>query len=187
MSTEKSISKTDEEIVAEYRSTGNSELIGQLYNSYLHLVYGLCLKYLKSRDDSQDATMAIYEKISQTLLSTEVQHFKSWLYMVSKNYCLMELRKSNPEKSVHVVMENDIVTHLNDEEDIMESKLSALDECISELKEEQQACVKLFFLEKKSYNEVNEMTGIDLKKVKSHIQNGKRNLKICLENKNVNG
>ncbi len=99
----------------------------------------------------------------------------------------MELRKSNPEKNAHVVMENDAIVHLNDEEDILESKLSVLDECISELKEEQQECVKLFFLEKKSYNEVNKLTGLELKKVKSHIQNGKRNLKICLESKNVNG
>lgn len=169
----------------EYRKTGDSKLIGDLYNSYLHLVYGLCLKYLKSREESQDATMNIYEKISEKLLSAEVQHFKSWLYKVSKNHCLMELRKANPEKNAHVVMENDAVLHLNDEEDIMESRLSALDECMDELKDEQKECVKLFFLEKKSYNEVNNLTGIELKKVKSHIQNGKRNLKICLESKNV--
>ncbi len=148
-------------------------------------MYGLCLKYLKSREESQDAAMNIYEKVSQTLLTTEVQHFKSWLYMVSKNHCLMELRKSNPEKNTHVLMENDAIMHLNEEEDIVESKLSALDECIGELKDEQKECVKLFFLEKKSYNEVNKLTGIELKKVKSHIQNGKRNLKICLEGKNV--
>lgn len=151
----------------------------------MHLVYGLCLKYLKSRDDSQDAAMSIYEKISQTLLSTEVQHFKSWLYMVSKNYCLMELRKTNPEKTGDVFMEMTEPTHLNEEEDVVEANLSALDECVEGLKKEQQQCVKLFFLEKKSYNEVNEITGIDLKKVKSNIQNGKRNLKACLEEKHV--
>jgi len=185
LSKEKTISRSDEEILAEYRETGDSELFGVLYNSYLHLVYGLCLKYLKSRAESQDAAMSIYEKISKTLLTTEVQHFKSWLYMVSKNYCLMELRKSNPEKNSTVFMESDMVVHLNSEEDIMETKLDALNECIEELKSEQKKCVELFFLEKKSYQEVNEKMGIELKKVKSHIQNGKRNLKICIESKNV--
>lgn len=185
MSKEKSIPKSDEEILAQYRQTGDPELFGMLYNNYLHLVYGLCLKYLKSREESQDAAMSIYEKISTTLMTTEVQHFKSWLYMVSKNYCLMELRKKNPEKNSHVFMESDAITHLNDEEDILETKLEALNECIEELKSDQKACVELFFIEKKSYNEVNEVTGIELKKVKSHIQNGKRNLKICLESKNV--
>lgn len=185
MTTHKTISKTDEEILLEYRETGDSELFGNLFNSYLHLVYGLCLKYLKSREESQDAAMAIYEKISQTLLTTEVQHFKSWLYMVSKNHCLMELRKSNPEKNSHVFMESEDIVHLTNEEDELEEKLDALETCIEELKSDQKECVKLFFLEKKSYNEVNELTGIDLKKVKSHIQNGKRNLKICLESKNV--
>lgn len=151
----------------------------------MHLVYGLCLKYLKSRDDSQDAVMSIYEKISQTLLTTEVKHFKSWLYMVSKNYCLMELRKKNPEKTGDVFMEMVEPTHLNEEEDVVEANLTALDECLEALKKQQQQCMKLFFLERKSYNEVNEITGIDLKKVKSNIQNGKRNLKICLEQKHV--
>lgn len=130
--------------------------------------------------------MSIYEKVSQTLLTNEVTHFKSWLYMVSKNYCLMELRKSNPEKNADVFMETTAIVHLNDEQDLMGTKLDALDECIEKLKKEQKECVKLFFLDRKSYQQVNEITGIELKKVKSNIQNGKRNLKICLEAKNVN-
>ena len=98
----------------------------------------------------------------------------------------MELRKVNPEKITDVFMESTVAVHLNDEEDLMESKLNELDACIEELKKDQKECVKLFFLDKKSYYEVNEITGIELKKVKSNIQNGKRNLKICLEAKNVN-
>lgn len=152
----------------------------------MHLVYGLCLKYLKNRDDSQDAAMAIYEQISNKLLTTEVQHFKSWLYMVSKNHCLMELRKKNPEVHGEIFMESEEAVHLNNEKVELEKDIEALEGCIEELKAEQKKCVQLFFLEKKSYNQVNEETGIDLKKVKSHIQNGKRNLKMCLESKNVN-
>lgn len=185
MSRSKSIAKTDEEILKVYRETSNQDLLGALFNNYLHLVYGLCLKYLKSREESQDAAMEIYEKISQSLMSTEVKHFKSWLYMVSKNHCLMKLRQANPEKNTHVFMESDVAVHLNDEEDVLEQNLEALDECLEELKSDQQTCVRLFFIEKKSYQQITEQTEIDLKKVKSHIQNGKRNLKICLEGKHV--
>lgn len=185
LSTDKSISPTDEEILSQYRETGNQELLGNLFNNYMHLVYGLCLKYFKDRDNSQDAVMAIYELISEKLLSAEVQHFKSWLYMVSKNHCLMELRKKNPEMQTDFFMETDNAVHLKDEKIELEKDLEALEACIEELKEQQKRCVKLFFLEKKSYQEVNEQTGIDLKKVKSYIQNGKRNLRMCLESKNV--
>ena len=134
---------------------------------------------------AQDAVMSIYEIISEKLMTTEVQHFKSWLYMVSKNHCLMELRKKNPEVNSEVFMESAIDVHLNDEKVELENDLVALEACIEELKAEQQQCVKLFFLEKNSYQEVNEKTGLEMKRVKSHIQNGKRNLKMCLENKNV--
>ncbi|MEP1034548.1 sigma-70 family RNA polymerase sigma factor [Ekhidna sp.] len=181
----KSISPTDEEILSQYRATGDQELFGNLFNTHMHLVYGLCLKYLKNRDDSQDAVMAIYEHTSLKLLTTEVQHFKSWLYMVSKNHCLMELRKKNPEVHADIFMESIEAVHLNDEKIELEKDLEALEACIEELKTEQKHCVKLFFLNKKSYNQIQEETGIDLNKVKSYIQNGKRNLKMCLESKNV--
>lgn len=151
----------------------------------MHLVYGLCLKYLRNRDDSQDATMAIYEHICEKLLVTDVAHFKSWLYMVSKNHCLMELRKKNSEVHTEVFMESSEEMHLIDEKMDLEKDLAALETCIEELKTDQRICVKLFFLEKKSYQQINDETGVDLKKVKSHIQNGKRNLKMCLESKNV--
>ncbi|MEQ9468741.1 MAG: sigma-70 family RNA polymerase sigma factor [Ekhidna sp.] len=180
------ISPTDELQLQFYRNTGNQEVLGELYNKYMHLVYGLCLKYLKNRDDAQDAVMSIYEQLSEKLLTTEVQHFKSWLYMVSKNHCLMQLRKKNPEVHTEVFMESGEEMHLNNEKMELEKDLTALEACIEELKEEQRHCVKLFFLDKKSYQQVNEETGLDMKKVKSHIQNGKRNLKMCLESKHVN-
>lgn len=186
MSNLKNISPTDEEMLIKYRSYGDQELIGHLFNTYMHLVYGLCLKYLKNQEDSKDAVMSIYEHISEKLKTTEVQHFKSWLYMVTKNHCLMQLRKNNPEISTDIFMESPDAMHLMEEEDKLEKDLTALDKCIEELKADQKECVKQFFLEKKSYQQINENTGIDIKKVKSHIQNGKRNLKICLEGKNVN-
>ncbi|WP_420316782.1 RNA polymerase sigma factor [Ekhidna sp.] len=186
MTKREDISPTDELQLKFYRNTGNQEVLGELFNKYMHLVYGLCLKYLKNRDDAQDAVMSIYEQLSEKLLTTEVEHFKSWLYMVSKNHCLMMLRKNNPEVHTEVFMESGEEMHLNDEKVQLEKDLTALEACIEELKAEQQQCVRLFFLKKKSYQQVKSETGIDLKKVKSHIQNGKRNLKMCLESKNVN-
>jgi len=129
--------------------------------------------------------MDIYESVSRKLLTLEVKHFKSWLYMVSKNHCLMILRKSRPEISYEIFMESPDAMHLKEEKVNLEKDLNSLEECIDKLKEEQLICVKKFFIEKKSYHIVTKETGIELKKVKSHIQNGKRNLKICLEEKNV--
>ncbi|GAB4230478.1 MAG: sigma-70 family RNA polymerase sigma factor [Ekhidna sp.] len=177
--------ETEAEILKAYLEKGDPALIGNLFNQYMHLVYGLCLKYLKDRDDAQDMVMNIYEHISEKLLTKEVHHFKSWLYIISKNHCLMELRRRKPEIHSQLFMESVDPEHLNDEKVELEKDLNALEACIETLKKEQQECVKLFFLEKKSYQQVNEQTGLEIKKVKSHIQNGKRNLKICLEGKNV--
>lgn len=185
MTRNKEISLSVDQLLKEYLDTGDQAILGRLYNEHIHLVYGLCLKYLKDRDASQDAVMDIYEHISKKLLTTEVSHFKSWLYMVCKNHCLMILRKTNPEETAQVFMESIDSAHLKEEKISLEGDLHALEECVEGLREEQKACVKQFFIEKKSYQEVTAITGIELKKVKSHIQNGKRNLRICLEQKNV--
>ncbi|MEO9477000.1 MAG: sigma-70 family RNA polymerase sigma factor [Cyclobacteriaceae bacterium] len=177
----------DAELLKRYRRWGDAESLGLLYERYLHLVYGLCLKYLKSREASQDATMDIYEILAVKLKKQDVEFFKSWLYMVSKNHCLMILRKSNPETKLdEKFMESDVLMHPMGE-DNLESDLMALEDCIDRLRDDQKLCVQLFYLERKSYQEIAGKRKMELKKVKSFIQNGKRNLKICLEGKDVRG
>ena len=175
--------------IREFRKTGNLEILGELYQKYMHLVYGLCLKYLKNKADAQDAVMQIFEKLTIEAVKQEINHFKNWLYVVSKNHCLLELRKrqSNDEKlkkwqkDEQNFVENDIEIHPLDEEKRLND---ALKKCIEKLKTEQQSSIKLFYFQKKCYREIAETMKCDEKKVNSFIQNGKRNLKICLESKN---
>lgn len=178
---------TDDELLKRFTDHGDSESLGILYDRYLHLVYGLCLKYLKTRPASQDAVMDIYETLTTKLGNQKVTYFKSWLYMVSKNHCLMALRK---EKNMITLddhfMESESIMHHNEDEDL-EQDLKALEYCISTLGYDQRYCVSLFFLEGKSYAQIVKQSKFELNKVKSYIQNGKRNLKICLETKNVKG
>ena len=178
--------RSDHDILSSYRQQNDPQLLGILFTRYTDLVYGLCLKYLKDREESQDAVMNIFEKLLEKLKTEEIQYFKSWLYMVSKNHCLMILRKNNPETRTDF-MEMSIAVHPINESEDLETDLIALEDCMNTLKEDQQICVKLFFLKKYCYQQVCEETKFDLKSVKSFIQNGKRNLKICLEGKNVRG
>ncbi|TAJ12997.1 sigma-70 family RNA polymerase sigma factor [Marinilabiliaceae bacterium JC017] len=180
--------QSDETLLLRYKETGDIDLLGFLYNRYLHLVYGVCLKYFKNRDTAQDAVMTIFEKLVTELLDKEVERFKPWLYVVTKNYCLMELRHQQTlrkkEKewldSSQLFMENEMELHPIDRTtpDAMEQKLQ---ECLKKLKQEQRQCIELFYFDNKCYNEISALLTLDPKKVKSYIQNGKRNLKICLE------
>ncbi len=173
-------------LIQLYRETGEMRLLGELYEPYIHLVFGVCMKYLKNRQDSQDAVMQIFEKIVVDLRRHEVQHFKSWLYQVSKNYCLMELRRKKIEiqdensENLANLMELSHQPHLTDEQLEKEQQLRVLEQTLEQLPPEQKQCVQLFFLEQKSYRQIAEQTDYDLKKVKSYIQNGKRKLKIMM-------
>ncbi|GGG84373.1 DNA-directed RNA polymerase sigma-70 factor [Parapedobacter pyrenivorans] len=179
--------QSEQQLVQEYRKTGNLQLLGRLYEPYMPLVYGLCFKYYKDEAKSEDAVMQIFESLITKLRIHEVSNFKSWLYSLARNHCLMDLRIGNRISVVDIdehLVESDLFLHQHDSgERIPEERLVLMESCLGELNAEQQTCVRLFYLEQKCYREVAEITGYDLNKVKSHIQNGKRNLKICMEKK----
>ena len=158
-----------------YATTGRVEYLGQLYDQYIPLVYGVCMKYLGNREDSQDAVMQIFEKLVTRLPAARVAHFRGYLYAVAKNYCLMQLRQVRPA-TVELIQ----VVELPEDE--IEDRWPLLERGLSTLPEEQQHCLRLFYLEQQSYQQVADHTGYSLKQVKSYLQNGKRNLKLFVTN-----
>lgn len=182
--------KSDEELLALYEHSGKLDLLGELYARHMHLVYGVALKYLGNADDAKDTTMQIFEKLVSELQGQEIRQFKSWLYVISKNHCLMQIRaekitrkRMDGLKTELEFMESAEEIHPIDKED--QSLEQALRECIDKLKAEQKACIELFYYNKKCYREISDSLGMAEKKVKSFLQNGKRKLKICMESKNV--
>ena len=171
---------TDEEIILLYQKKQKNKYIGVLYERYYHLVLGVCLKYLNSVEESEDAVTLIFEKLMKDLKTSEVNKFSGWLYMVSKNYCLQQLRKKKYKTVDFTSLEN-VLQEENDGQQDKEVVLRLLTSKIGLLKEEQEKCITLFYLNKKSYVDIVSLTNYDLKSVKSHIQNGKRKLKIMLE------
>ena len=177
----------DEELLQYYRKRGEVVYLAAVYKRYISLVYGVALKYLKRPEDAQDAVMQLFEELVEKVKKHEINHFKSWLYTCTRNYCLMELRKKGRDLSVSLddaVMEFCVEFHPYEEEQ-QAQQAEALQKCLEALPEKQRISVNYFFLEELSYKEVEERTGYTLKMVKSFIQNGKRNLKLCLEQKGV--
>jgi len=179
--------EADEILLARYIETGELDILGEVYRRYIPLVYGVCLKYLSDRDDAKDAVIEIFEKIIRELGRHNVDRFRPWLYVLTKNWCLMRLRSRSKEdenlrrmmKEQSFVMENEQELHPVDRDNGLQGKV--LEECIEKLKEEQKMCIRLFYFDNRSYREVAAILKLDEKIVKSHLQNAKRNLKICIE------
>lgn len=186
----KKIIRTDEELLLLYRESGNMDVLGELFERYMHLIFGVCHKYLKDKEESKDMTMLIFEKLVIELKKQEVKNFKSWIHVLSKNQCLMLLRspKYRAQKGLSEInddpdMEFKLGMHPIDE-DKYEKDLEELERAVEHLPPEQKLCIRMFFIEQKCYKEIAEVTSYDLKKVKSYIQNGKRNLKGYLNKVN---
>ncbi len=175
--------RSDEEIIARFKKSGNTAVLGAIFNRYAKLVFGLCLKYMKNPYDAEDETMSIFEKLIGDLQKHEIENFRAWFYTYSKNHCLMELRKKKP-----VIIEFDSRTNSGSEENSdchseesgneLEQKLGLVQSLMGILKNDQKICLREFYENDKTYREVSNITGLSLRQVKSHIQNGKRNLKI---------
>ncbi len=177
---------SDEELLRRFHDDGNGSWLALLFDRYLELVFGLCLKYLKEESRAEDAVMEIFESLHRKLPDQEVSHFRNWLYSFVRNHCLMALRKENrrPIDSV-----DPLLVQLPDSEHLLEEAIEAnerdlaLHDCIGQLNEEQQRCIRLFYLEDHTYKDVARLTQLNLGQVRSHIQNGRRNLKRCMERK----
>ena len=179
---------TDEQLLVRYRLEQDPEVIGILYTRYTHLVLGTCLKYLEDMDHARDAVMEIFEGLFRSLATSDVRHFSSWLYQVSRNHCLMKLRGRESYLRMMEVIRRDTDggdmeftedVHLNTDEE--SKKMELVMDALNGLKPEQRSCVELMYLEGRSYQEISALTGFSMKEVKSHIQNGKRNLRISVE------
>ncbi len=179
---------TDQELIAAYKSSNNQQYVSTLYQRYMDLVFGICLKYFKDAEKSKDAVMDIYVELAAKLKQHEVENFKGWLHVLARNHCLMQLRSPKNLKTTEFnteIMQSGQITHLENEVLEKEENFKKLEQCIEQLPDEQLQSIRLFFLEKKCYNEIAELTGFEWNKVRSYIQNGKRNLKICMDEQNT--
>ena len=176
---------SDRELVYRYQKSRNKRYIGELYERYGHLVYGVSLKYLKNVQEAQDNVMLVFEKLMSELEKSDIKNFKAWIHTVTKNQCLMHLRKNknvrSKEQSIEPI-EYSLASETTDVEQVIakEHSLTQMERALNQLKKEQKTCVELFYLKEKCYQDIAEITGFSLKQVKSYIQNGKRNLKIIL-------
>jgi RNA polymerase sigma factor (sigma-70 family) len=177
------VGHSDESLMKAYQASGDQSELATLYMRYTDLVFGVCLKYLKEKEDAKDAVMTIYQELIQKLKTHSVDNFKSWLYVVAKNHCLMQLRKAHKTVVVEFqpeFMQSEDFSHLDDILE-KEKEFQKLHKCIGTLNEEQKSIINLFYLDGKCYNEIVSQTGMDWNRVRSLVQNGRRNLKICMD------
>lgn len=154
-----------------------------LYERYSHLVLGVCFKYLRDGEAAKDATQQIFIKLLEDLKRFEITRFKSWLMQVTRNHCLMHLRHSLPVTNNTITlpehMEFEEESHHMPEREVL---LNELEAAVEELNDAQKACITMFYLQKLTYAAIADSTGFSTSEVKSHIQNGRRNLKLKLSN-----
>lgn len=188
MAKEKEHIKTDEELLVLFYADKNNYWVGILLERYTLLMLGVCLKYLKNVEDAKDAVQQVCTKIIADLKRHEVQHFKAWLLVVTRNHCLMQYRKKDVKNNLEFTDNLIVEDAQTDKEErwLKEVTLDTIKDSMNALSDVQRICIDLFYLQEKSYKEIMASTGFDFKQVKTHIQNGKRNLKLIVLQQLIN-
>ena len=177
---------SDEELLKVYLKSEDMAHLGKLYQRYMEMVYGVCLKYLRNEGLAEDAVMNIFEEVAEKVKKHEIAAFRGWLYVLSRNHCLMQLRKEKKNKKLDSTLKSmysPSEMHPFAGEVKNEDKGQRLRDCLDTLKVEQKDCVELFYYQDYSYKEIAEMKKESVGKIRSFIQNGRRNLKNCIERK----
>jgi RNA polymerase sigma-70 factor (ECF subfamily) len=173
---------SDEELLSRFRNDGNNDWLGIVLERYTMLLFGVCMKYLKHEEQARDAVQQVFLKALSEVPKYKIDNIGGWLYQVARNLCLSNLRSkkeySDEESLQYIAQPEEVPLSLLIEK---EKDIDRLNKELQTLKEEQKVCIAAFYLEKKSYNQISELTGFSVKQVKSHIQNGKRNLRLKLE------
>ena len=146
---------SDNTLLEKFYADKDNQWLGILLQRYTMLLFGVCMKYLKNEDDAKDSVQQVFLKAIAELHKYKVAYFKSWIYMVAKNHCLMKLRDKQGktpallnEQSMAIEEEAvSVQAHLD-----KDRMLDAMTAAIEELNAEQKQCVTLFYLDKKSYN-----------------------------------
>jgi len=174
---------TDNELVNEYKKSGNKEYVGELYKRYTHLVMGMCIQHMKDKDVAKDMVIQIFEKLFNELQKREVENFKAWLTFVVRNYCISELRKMQTQQLRSDEYEYNLKTeqiYTENACDEKELQFKKLETALLHLNPFQKKCIELFYYKNMTYSQIVELTGYSVNEVKSYIQNGKRNLKLLM-------
>ncbi len=175
---------TDLQMISLFQKNLDIAVLSALYLRYTHHIYGVCLKYLKNQQDAKDVSMEIYELLIKRLPGKEIDDFSKWLYVVCKNHCFEKLRRESkklPKETAAATMYSENIFHPDDVK--REEELMKMEGCLEKLKDLQRRCVTMFYLDKKNYEEIATVLSLEWNKVRSHIQNGRRNLKICMNTK----
>ncbi|NDV58967.1 RNA polymerase sigma factor [Bacteroides sp. 519] len=175
---------TDDELLQKHKESADAESFSELFSRYVPLMYGVCLDYLRDEDKAHDAVMQLFEDLLHKVSRYEIGVFRTWVYSVTKNHCLQILNKEKKEILIDFelnVMESEEILNLFSEDNVQEEQIDALNHCLEKLPDNQRVSIKHFFMDEMSYADIVDETGYPLSKVKSYIQNAKRNLKNCID------
>lgn len=177
------VSGEDEFWIRAYFQSGDSEYWGRIFEKYKKRIFLRCLTLLQDNEDASDLTSETFIKAHENIQKYDMKRpFFPWLQQIATNLCIDLLRRktiiqfTQTDEKIEFHSAEDVTKKVENRE-LGDTILKAL----KSLKNHQKRCFCLFYIHRKSYKEIAELTGYSYNDVRSYIQNGKRKFKLVMQ------
>jgi RNA polymerase sigma-70 factor, ECF subfamily len=171
-------SDSDLNLILSFRA-GNENAFDRLYVKYQEYVYNVCLGILTNPDDARDCAqetfLRVYRKVGEFRAESA---FSTWLYRVTVNVCVGQLRKR--PKTATASLEDENVRELADDgPEVWTGLEREVDEdlvrqVVAELPDDYRVVLVLRYFQNLSYDEMVQVLGFSISQVKVKLHRARR-------------
>ncbi len=179
------MNKAEDQYYIEAVRNGNVQAFSVLVEKYQRLIYTLALKLLKKPEDAEEMAQDTFIKAFQKLDTYEGKSkFSTWLYSITYNGCISELRKRRIEfKSLddrQISDQDEQKMHDYYRETKKEDQEKYLNLALEKLPEDDQVLVTLYYYESQSMDEISMITGLTVSNIKVKIHRARKKMYALL-------
>ncbi len=170
--------QADADVHARLHAKQYREALSLLLPRYRDKVFRLCFSMLRDRALAEDVTQEIFLKVWRALPGYGAQaSLSTWIYAISRNTCLSELRRRKPTVSIDQDEESydsEVAALSAPEQD--DSATVSVSQVLDQLPERYRQAVTLFYMEDKSYEQTAQSLGLPLGTVKALLHRARKRL-----------
>lgn len=165
---------------------GDTKVFSVLVNQYKDLVFTLAFKMLKNREEAEEVSQDTFIKVFNSLNKFKGDSkFSTWVYKITYNTCLDQLKKSKKDKQVVYI--DDFNNHqIKDIENILENideqdRIRKIQECLQLLPHEDAFLLTLYYFDDQSLEEIAKVIDSNANNVKIKLYRSRKKLAAILK------
>jgi RNA polymerase sigma-70 factor (ECF subfamily) len=172
---------SEEELLRSFTEDGDKAGFAELFNRNSRKIYQACFAFFRDSALAEDATQETFLRAYQNNDRFHGGDYVAWLHRIARNACIDQWRRKRPEVAIDDTDESaPVQLSVASPDANMQIAIQHLHRELNKLPADQKRCLELK-IEGYSYEETAARTGLTMDAVRSHLQNGRRTLRLRMQ------